>query len=191
MNDLATGELLALDPSVVKPGAALFRGGRLVQAERVKIDPTFKDLPFGDRCLRVASAVMRWGIALDMCPRTFVYELPRWYDSRAGKTKGDPNDLRGLIGVASALAGQLSLAVAMRDVTLTILSPEPAEWIGQLPKSTTGDPWASPRGLRIRSRLSPEEILAVSPSHDAIDAVGIGLWAMGRLELVRVFPGAT
>ncbi len=190
MNDYSNGELLALDPGLNKPGVALFRGGKLVAAERVKIDRSYAHLPFGERCVRVAADIMRWGMGHNMSPRTFVYERPQIYDSRAGKGKGDPNDLLGLVGVASAVAGQLSLAMAMRDVCLSVLSPTPAEWIGQLPKIETGDPWASPRGIRVRSRISTEEFTSILPSHDAVDATGIGLWAMGRLDIVRVLPGA-
>jgi hypothetical protein len=191
MNDYATGELFALDPSLVKPGAALFRGGKLVAAERVKIDADLKSLPFGERCMRVAESLMRWGMGHNMNPRTLVYELPQFYDSRAGKSKGNPNDLRGLIATANAMAGMLSFAMAARDISLVVLAVEPDEWAGQVPKATTGDPWASPRGVRIKSRLSDDEVTTILPSHDALDAVGIGLHTIGRFAPVRVFPGAT
>ena len=110
-----------------------------------------------------------------------VIEWPQVY--RAGKSKGDPADLLPLVGVGMCLAGLLHPGA--------IKSPTPAEWIGQLPKSTTGDPWASARGQRIGSRLSDVERGRVVPSHDAVDAVGIGLYCLGRLERRRVFPGAT
>lgn len=186
-NDYWCGDLFAVDPSVSSPGVALFRGGKLVSAERVKLDPELKDLPLGERCQRVASALIRWGMAFDMEPRTYVFEWPRSY---YGKGKGDQNDLFGLVGVGMAIAGQLGLALAARQVALTIHTPTPADWTGQVPKAKTGDPWDSPRGKRIRSRLEPEEIAAVVPSHDAIDAVGLGLWRLGRYARQRSLAGA-
>jgi hypothetical protein len=185
-NDYWCGDLLAVDPSVRAPGAALFRGGVLVSAERVKIDASWADLPIGERCQRVASAVIRWGMAFEMEPRTFVFEWPQSY---YGKGKGSQNDLFGLPGVGMAIAGQLGVALSPREIALSIHTPTPAEWIGQVPKSTTGNPWESPRGMRIKSRLSLDEVAAVVPSHDAVDAVGLGLWLLGRLERKRSRPG--
>lgn len=187
MNDYACGDLFAVDPSINNPGVALFRGGVLVSAERVKVDPEYASLPIGERCQRVASAVIRWGMAFDMEPRTLVFEWPQSY---YGKGKGSQNDLFGLVGVGMAVAGQLGLALASRHIALTIHTPTPAEWAGQVPKSTTGDPWASPRGARIKSRLSLEEVAAVVPSHDAVDAVGLGLWRLGRYVRQRSRVGA-
>lgn len=183
------GDLLAFDPGARHPAAALFRAGVLISAERITVDPSFHDLPPVDRSVRVAGAAIRWAMARNAEPWVLVCEHPQVY--RAAKSKGDPNDLVLLATINGALAGALSMAVAQRDVGLVILSPTPAEWIGQTPKSTTGDPWASARGVRIRERLSADEVQTIVVSHDAIDAVGIGLWALGRLTRRRVFAGAT
>lgn len=182
------GDLLAFDPGALHPAAALFRAGVLRCAERVKIDSAWADLPVVDRCVRIAGNAVRWAIALDASPRVLVCEHPQVY--RQSKSKGDPNDLLLLATINGALAGVLSYAAAGRDLGVTILSPTPREWVGQLPKSTTGDPWQSQRGVRIASRLSAAEREVCESSHDAIDACGLGLWALGRLDRVRVFPGA-
>ena len=181
------GDLLALDPGLRHPAAALFRGGVLIAAERVKLDPSWKDLDPADRWVRIAGAIVRWGIGRNMEPRWLVYERPQIYT--AAKSKGDPNDLVGLAGVASALAGMLSYAVASRDIALGVASATPATWIGQVPKSETGNPWASARGVRIGSRLTEDERQAVVPSHDAVDATGIGLYFLGRLAPTVVYGG--
>jgi hypothetical protein len=110
-----------------------------------------------------------------------VVEWPQWYAT--GKTKGDPNDLAYLAGIATGLA------VAFPGAA--VRSPVPRTWIGGLPKATSGDPWASPRGARVASRLSDAERALVPDSHDAIDAVGLGLWACGRFDRRRVYSGAT
>ena len=80
-----------------------------------------------------------------------------------------------------------------------ILTPTPAEWIGQLSKvcpacrgkakkkcsECRGSAWETPRGRRIRSRLTPAELALVPDQNDAIDAVGLGLYALGRLTPQR------
>lgn len=133
----------------------------------------------GARCLAMARRVLT---CCNAGVTELAFEWPQVY--RGAKSKGDPNDLPGLAGVGMAVAGMLPGLELVR-------SPTPAQWSGQLPKSTTGDPWASPRGQRVRSRLSPAELGLVQAQHDAIDAVAIGLWALGRLAPRRVFPGAT
>lgn len=187
MNDFWCGDLLAVDPSINKPGVALFRGGKLIAAERVKIPEDLADLDLAERCQRVASHIIRWGMAFEMEPRALVFEWPQSY---YGKGKGDQNDLFGLVGVGMAVAGQLAVALIPREISLVVRSVVPAGWAGQVPKSTTGDPWASPRGIRIKSRLSDEEIAAIVVSHDALDAVGIGLHFLGRYGRRRSRPGA-
>src|SRR4029077_11664595 len=83
------GDLLAVDPSLNGPGAALFRGGVLLSAERVPVDPDWAKLAIGDRAARVADAILRWGMAREMAPRALVYERPQVYTNK--KSKGDPN----------------------------------------------------------------------------------------------------
>lgn len=175
------GDLLAVDPGINKPGVALFRAGKLVSAERVKLDKDIAKLPIGMRAARVSDAIMRWGMARNMEPRNLVYELPQIYTRE--KSKGDPNDLVKVALVAANLSGALRYAMAGRNISMGILSPQPAEWLsGQCPKKETGDPWDSPRGYRIKIRLTDEERSVVVATHDALDSVGIGLWALGRFD---------
>lgn len=169
--------VLAVDPSIASPGAALFRDRVLV----VAIRSTLPSIPDEGRGARVERVARRLYTAPPGGVDVLVYEWPQVY--RASKAKGDPNDLIALAAVGAALAGMLCPRV--------IVTPTPAEWTGGLPKVTKGDPWRSPRGRRIASRLSPAERALVPDSHDAIDSVGLGLWYLGRLDPVRVFPGAT
>lgn len=182
------GDLLAFDPAANNPAGALFRGGILHCAERLSLDKSWKELPPLDRCVRIAAHAVRWAMAMDAVPRVLICEHPQIY--RAAKSKGDPNDLILLATINGALGGILSYAAAGRDQGVVMLSPTPAEWIGQLPKVTTGDGWKSPRGERIRGKLSVAERAVCDGTHDAIDATGLGLFALGRLDRVRVFPGA-
>lgn len=181
------GDLVAFDPGVVHPAGALYRGGVLVRAERVPVDapPSLDRL---DRCVRVGVAVLEWAIGLGARPRYLCAEWPQVY--RATKSKGDPNDLLLLAGIDGAFAALLHVYGARIDQAIMLVSYTPAEWAGQLPKATTGDPWASARGQRVHGRLSEAERAAVVPSHDSVDAIGIGLFALGRFARKRVRPGA-
>lgn len=179
--------LLAVDPGLRYPAVAIFKDGILVHASRVKIPGTNHKLPIGQRCLNVSKLlydhIVRNGAFLqpdDECYE-LVIEWPRAY--RGAKMKGDPADLFPLAGIGMALAGMLMVPVT---------APTAPEWIGNIPKSTcSGDALTSPRGQRIWSRLSEAERACVVISHDSVDAVGIGLFRLGRLERRQSFIGAT
>ena len=173
--------IVAVDPSVRSPGVAVIERGELVGAARLPFSAKIDER--GERARQVAALIAAW-----VRPRTLgggvslvVYEWPQIY--RASKSKGDPNDLIALAAVGAGVAAFLAAD--------EIRTPTPHEWIGNLPKATKGDPWKSPRAMRIASRLSPAERARVPDSHDAIDAVGLALWAAGRLTARRVLPGAT
>lgn len=202
-----TGDLLALDPSIRSPGVALFSGGELRRAATLRIDadclrcglvvgpargcqcdtPDYG--PVIPRCLRVAQEVLAW--MLPTVPRALAVEWPQWY--ARDKSKGDPNDLAGLSGVAGAVAGILHVLAAQRQQGLQVVGYKPAEWLGgQLPKSKTRTAAGNPRAERVLKRLTDLEICRMTDTgHDTVDAVGIGLHALGRLQPLRVFPGAT
>ncbi len=186
LNERGVGDVLAVDPGLTHPAAALVRGGALVGADRVTTDADWIELPILERCNRVAAQIVRWAVAHGAEPRVLVCEWPQWYPG----SPIDPSDLAGLCGISGAVAGMLGLGMASKDVALTCLSPKPAEVWGQVPKATTGDPWVSPRGQMLERRLSPEERVNVTKYHDALDAAGLALWAVGRWERIQVFPGA-
>ncbi len=192
-------ELVSVDPSINSVGAARWSDGVLIGSAQVRGLASVADKSTGVRCLAMAVEIHRW---VNPTPAHFPLELafewPQVY--RAVKSKGDPNQLIGIAGVGSALAG----IFAAQNRLANLLTPTPAEWIGQLPKvcpachgrrskackSCHGSAWETPRGRRIRSRLKPPELALVADQHDVIDAVGIGLYALGRLDVARVFPGA-
>lgn len=182
-----TVDLLALDPSVNSAGVALFRRGKLAAGRCIKRrDGGATD---GERWMRMALEIFSWLGTVHAYPVVYAFERPQIYDPT--KSLGDPNDLIGLSGVAGFLGGMLTLSCVARQVCLEVASPLPSEWVGQLPKERTGDPWASPRGARIASRISSDERMKLTkPNHDVLDAVGIGLWALGRFERHRALSGA-
>ena len=174
--------LLALDPGLNSPGVALFDTGALLAATRIAVPDTWVRIASaGQRWLEVAKLIVAWSSRHDV--DTVVFEKPQW-DARSKKV--DPNDLVGIAGVAANVTGHLRSA--------RVLSPTPLEWIGQLSKKChvckknlkkcpecKGSAWETPRGRRIRSRLTPNELALVPDQNDAIDAVGLGLWSLGRL----------
>jgi hypothetical protein len=184
--------LLAVDPSVRSPGAALFdSAGHLVACTRLLITLEVSPKLEGQRWLAVALAIANWVAKQGRRPSELVYELPQIYTW--SKSKGDPNDLIGLAGVGAALSGIYSNA--------RVTTPKPDEWVqgtskvcvackGKAKKkckTCEGSAWKTPRGQRIRSRLSAAELALVPDQNDAIDAVGIGLFVLGRLAPVRVY----
>lgn len=205
--------LISLDPGMNSPGVAIFFNNTLFAAGRVSIPDSCAQFCAGRRWYEVGLEVVNWISAHTKTHTedvTLVFEKPQWY--QRAKSKGDPNDIAGVAGVAANVCGLLR----PDDVR----SPTPAEWIGQLSKvcptckgKKTAPPsvlqqmmdnarkkrvkrvcsdcassaWGTPRGRRIWSKLSPAEQQLCPDQNDAIDAVGIGLWALGRLERVSVF----
>lgn len=198
--------LLSLDPGITSPGAALWvvTGGSYSRDYKVEQSAllacgkvAIKVKPGGDRSgqplwtsdaerwIYVARECLIWMLTQAQalgCDRslrleTLVFERPKIY--RESKSKGNHNDLIPLAAVGTALAVMLGSS----GVIPRVMSPMPEDWTGQLPKSTArGEAWSSPRGRRISSRLRPEELALVPDQHDTVDAVGIGLWALGRLS---------
>lgn len=189
--DPSLGDLLAVDQSLSCPGIAVFRTGRLIASTSLPQERE-TSVPIAFRTVAVATRVCSWALEYATNLRTLAIEWPQIY--AAVKSKGNPNDLLGVAGVGAAIAGMLSHATLKNGsgLCLRVVSPTPAEWAGQLPKSTSAKLVSqSPRAKRILSRLDSEERSVATLKHDALDAIGIGLYTLGRLHAHRVFPGAT
>lgn len=173
------GRTAALDPGLDHPAVAIFSpAGVLEYAARVRVPGKLAKLCTAERCRQIAHLVADPVIAACAdCPITmFVYELPQIYT--AIKSKGDPNNLMKLGPLCGAVSALLDCACQ---------EYLPGEWSHKTKKITRGDPWASQRGHRVRGRLTDEEAATVQATHDAVDAVGIGLHHLGRFDRVRVF----
>lgn len=100
-----------------------------------------------------------------------VIEVPRIYPGSNSK-KGDLNDLIDLALAAGRIAG-------MND-SATVEMIYPADWKRQVPKEQMVE--------RIKGFLTPEEFKRVElptakgKQHNVWDAVGIGLFAVGRMK---------
>lgn len=150
--------LLAVDPGVHQCGCAHFLDGRLVDAALVVRDRNH----WGDG---PAGTVESVGIWFGLRPDQFAVERQRVYPGRQGR-RTDPNDLLDL----SLVTG--GLIYAFRQAKTKVIYP--ADWKGQTPKKVMNH--------RVFSRLTVEEQLALgTKNHNVLDAVGIGLYYLGRL----------
>lgn len=176
--------LLAVDPGVDNPAFAYFVDAILVIARRVAIPESLAALGPVDRCEQIARRICA---AVAGPADALVIEQPQFY--RASRSKGDPNKLALLVLVNGAVA---ALARQTWGSNISVDSPYPAQWAGQIPKSTKkGEAWKSPRGRLIRGQISHAEFIVCENNHDSVDAVGLGLWKLGRLFPASVYPGAT
>jgi len=103
-------------------------------------------------------------------PSTVVIEVPQVYQQRL--QKGDPNDLIDVAVIAGIAAGVAAQFVEPQPV-------RPHAWKGNRPKAIDN--------AYTLSLLSEEEKLVLdgcgapkSKLHNVIDAIGIGLWKLGR-----------
>lgn len=186
--------VFAVDPALNRPGVAVFVDGRLFAAEAVSCHK-FQELPIGIRIDEVARACADWWVfrRFDVAAKygcgvgeswiaepLVVYEKPV---VRGGPRTVDGTDAIHIGMVASAIWAHVR---GGNERHVSLMTPTPEEWTRGSKKSKTGDPWASQRGKMVARRLSPEERALVPACHDAIDAVGLGLHALGRLDAVRV-----
>lgn len=175
------------DPALNSPGAAILVNDVLVVCGNVRIPSAFASLPIGERIDEVARLCVEWfeahvdrGTGLDMRGVTVAYEKPK---VRGGPRTEDPNDVLHIGMVGASVWTRMRLLGAAR-----LHAPTPEEWNHGTKKLKRNVPeiWEAQRGVMIGSRLSPAERALVPDKHDALDAVGIALHAVGRLEIIRV-----
>lgn len=179
-------DLIAIDPGSTAPGLSWFRDGELRAAVTIKVK--------GDasaRILKVADAAVEWlgstlptDIVMDNAGIDIVCEWPKIYPNNKAKKsrRVDPAGILVLAGAAGAILGGIAVS-KFGPLILSLDRPEPAEWIGQIPKGEgKTDPRDSPRGRLIASCLTPAELERLPLEHDAYDSGGLGLWKLGRLK---------
>lgn len=175
--------LIAIDPGVHSMAIAVFEeGGILLDAWNEESKSVF----LTSVKLSVAEQVERWGSP----PVRLINRLqrPANLDRIVGERqvvypgakgmKTNPNDLLDLATCSGAFYG--ALCVEMR-ANLTLV--EPAEWKAQVPKNITRE--------RIEKLLRFTEKGAIKKGgemHNVYDAIGIGLYALGRAKKGMVAP---
>lgn len=112
--------------------------------------------------------ILRGGVVLK--PDLALIEMPRWYPH----DHKDVNDLLDL----SVFVGELKHFYEAQGCTVELVWPR--TWKGNVPKGITN--------RRTVEVLSPEEValIPVRPAkthdHNTLDAIGLGLWKLGRLR---------
>jgi hypothetical protein len=167
--------MITIDPNLRGCGVAEWYRGQLVFAIYVKNPEPGRGYSAHTALGRAVRG------ALDV-PEALVTELeapvviehPRVYP---GMPQVDLNDLLDVVAVGA------TVAASFRCEVQTVF---PSEWKGTMKKAAMLD--------RIWSKLSADEKLVVqktnkSDSADILDAIGIGLWKLGRLS-TKVYPGA-
>ena len=188
--------MLCVAPGKSSAGVALFRDERLQSATCLRLGKD-ASTDITARAVELAEAIYAWarrtleevrwagdptGDWQDIA--ALVVECPQVYTR--GKSKGDPEDLLPLVALCGAVGARFS---APGNEPIVLQTYRPREWKG----TVDGDIMCA----RIEARLRETgELDAVkwgpkSFRHNAIDACGIGLFRLGRLNRERVFPGAT
>ncbi len=170
--------LLAVDPSIVSPGVALFCEGKLVANARVKVCPQ-PEACAAQRCCNAIAELCTWYGTTARLVDTLAFEYPQIY------AHDTPAVANAVVSMAAVGMG-LSYALDINDTH----SYTPREIWGQLPKAKTGSYWKCPRGARVWSRLDADERTVAVDQHDAGDAVGIGLFHLGRFAAKRVLTSS-
>ncbi len=149
--------LVSIDPGKHMFGWAAFEDGHLYRCGLVKGDD-FQEMMQTFDIRSVAMSV----------PTQIVVEVPQVYQQRMWK--GDPNDLIDVAIVAGAVAARF------RCETIFI---RPRKWKGTRPKKVCNK-------LTLDT-LDPNEMgvyqwidVLASLRHNVLDAIGIGLWRLGR-----------
>lgn len=157
-------DLIAIDPGLRQCGVALFALGRLYRAFIVKGSTA----PSGPGVWAAMAAAVRPG---GMGSPGLAIEFPKAYPG--GRQAADPADLLEL----AAVIGAITQVYEPHGVTRYF----PREWKGQMDKVTCK--------ARVVERLSQVELAAVERknNHNVWDAVGIGLFHLGRFDRKRVY----
>jgi hypothetical protein len=166
--------MITIDPNLRGCGVAHWERGVLVDAVYVKNPASGRGYEAFVALGRAVGEYVRGCIYIEN-KDLLIIEHPRVYP---GMPKTDLNDLLDVCGVGAAVAQQLD--------GLPIQTVFPSEWKGTMKKQAMLE--------RIASKLTPGELSVVqqtnkSDTEDILDAVGIGLWKLGRLS-TKVFPGA-
>ncbi len=174
------GDLIGLDPGIQSPGIAIFRNETLYASGVLKLGTMPGN--HAAKCMYAANAIVTWLVNQQARPTRVAYEWPQIYNT---DTPAKANAVLYMCGVDLSVTAMLTIDGYSQGRAIEALSYLPAEIWNSLPKSKTGDAFESPRGRRIASRLSQTERTLAVNQHDAIDAIGIGLHALGRLGIRR------
>lgn len=175
-SDYYKGLLVAVDPGLRGCGVAYFKNGVLNHAEYVTNPNKLDRGPVAHLQMAetVAQRLGQFAPAANAYKPWLLVEFPRIYPG-PGKNV-DPNDLLDVAGVASAVVVCVANWFDLNDASCRYVMP--FEWKGNIKKEIMTN--------RISASLTAHErgvIVSIgAKDHNTIDAVGIGLWQLGRLQ---------
>lgn len=173
--------LIAIDPGVHSMAIAVFGDGGVLLDAWNEAAPMYSTDAFSRLLERWGSPSVRLINRLQSHVRLernrIVGERQVVYPGAKG-LKTNPNDLLDLAMCAGAFYGALCV-----DMVATLSIVEPAEWKAQVPKEITRK--------RIETLLGSTEKVLIKKGgemHNVYDAIGIGLFALGRAKKGMVKP---
>ncbi len=159
--------VVAVDPDTIKPGVAVFKEGRLVHAGALHVNDA-------------VAHVVGWLHPLGK-PTALVIEMPQQYGR-----KGDQRDFLRL----ATIVGRFQQIGIMAGAQTDLIAPK--KWKGETPKSVcTLRTWLRLSEYErafahipatVRKRLEAGRGVTSGEGSDVLDAIGIGLWKLGRLH---------
>lgn len=170
--ELGEEVIVAVDPDTVNPGVACFAtNGVLVQAFAAGVDSAVTHV---DGWLYPRGA-----------PTQLVIEMPQMY--------GRQGDQRDFLRLATVV-GRFQQAALARGARVELVPPK--KWKGEVPKGVCSlriwralNEWERRVATSIpdaaRRKLEAGRGVASGEGSDVIDAIGIGLWKLGRLHARR------
>lgn len=167
--------LIAIDPGLRGCGLAVFKAGKLYRAEYVRNHDKSNRGPVAHMVMAEAIAhAAQDCVGYATTPNHVTVEFPQIY---SGPQKGiDMNDLLDIAGVASACMATVAAWLAIQDSDCRWSLP--AGWKGNIKKEIMTN--------RILASLTDAErgliVSAGAKDHNTVDAVGVGLWQLGRLN---------
>jgi hypothetical protein len=153
--------LVAVDPGKTRCGLAVFRDRVLIHASEPEKDDS-------GSMAQILVKRAEGAIADPAQPVDWVSEVPQDYDGKSGR-KDRLEDLREVVQTIILWRSD----IAMRPVTLF----RPQAWKGNVPKEA--------HHRRIVAALAPSEVAIIERlprTRDALDAVGLGLFRLRRLD---------
>lgn len=158
--------MLCVDPGLRGCGVAFFRAGTLIRAGYVT-NPVIEGRGYAAHKMMGLAVVELYGyVGLSR----LVMEHPRIYPG-AAQQKGDLNDLIDVACVGAAIASNYPVTE-----TETLY---PADWKGNVPKEVMTARIS--RAIANEERAGIEKCYA-SLTHNVLDAIGIGLFKLGRIN---------
>jgi hypothetical protein len=150
--------LMAIDPGK-NTGFAVFRNSVLFGCGLLKFSNTREYTKFLFRLMD------------EVRPDQAIIEIPRVYPFK--HQKGDQNDLIGL-------AVQAGICIAAASPFCQVQEVHPQEWKGQRPKKVDNEHTLKMLYSPIETDIFFGSGIKKSERHNVLDAIGIGLWRLGR-----------